>query len=264
MKKIDPQAITAMKGVSKIPVLTAYTTPVARILDQAGIPFILVGDSLGTTDLGYSSTLPVTLDDMLLHTAAVVRGAATSLVVGDMPFLSYQESEAQAIRNCGRMLAKTGCGAVKLEGGEFRAPLIAKLVQNGIPVCAHIGLTPQSSRLIGHKVQGRSAAAAAQLLADARAVADAGAFAIVVECVPSPLGAEVTRSVPVPVIGIGAGPGCDGQVLVLHDILGLGGDFHPKFAKQYIDLAPLLLQAFSAYAGDGRSGAYPAPEHEYN
>lgn len=252
-----------MKGKEKIACLTAYNAPVARALDAAGMHLLLVGDSVGTTELGYMSTIPVTLDDMLRHAAAVVRGVSHALVVADMPFMTYQESVSQALHNAGRMLQETGCGAVKLEGGEFRAPVVKALVQNGIPVCAHIGLTPQSQAQLGHRVQGRGDAAAAQLIADARALEEAGAFAVVLECIPSDLGKAVTEAVGIPTIGIGAGPHCDGQILVLHDILGMGGAIHPRFAKCYVDLGAQIRAAAETYKAEVQSGAYPGPEHQY-
>jgi 3-methyl-2-oxobutanoate hydroxymethyltransferase len=263
MTKLTPRAITALKGVEKIAALTAYDFRTARLLDEAGIPLILVGDSLGTTLLGFDNTLPVTLLDMIRHTSAVVRGAARALVVVDMPFMTYQASVEQALRNCGRVIQKTGCQAVKIEGGEFRAPTIAALVQNGIPVLAHIGLTPQSIQTLGTRVQGRGDEAARQLLADAQAVAAAGAFAVVVETVPAALGAQVAATVKIPVIGIGAGPGCDGQILVINDVLGLSGDFKPKFVKQYADLGAQIAAAASAYKADVASATFPGPEHCY-
>lgn len=263
MTKLTPRAIAAMKGVEKIAALTAYDFRTARLLDEAGIPLILVGDSLGTTLLGYDNTLPVTLLDMIRHTAAVVRGAARALVVVDMPFMTYQASVEQALRNCGRVLQKTGCQAVKIEGGEFRAPTVQALVQNGIPVLGHVGLTPQSVQVLGHRVQGRGAEAARQLLADARAVEAAGAFAVVVEAVPADLGAQVAAAVRIPVIGIGAGPGCDGQILVINDVLGLSGDFKPKFVKRYADLGAQIAAAAAAYKADVAGGAFPGPEQCY-
>ena len=263
MTKLTPRALTAMKGVEKIAALTAYDFQTARLLDDAGIPLILVGDSLGTTLLGYDNTLPVTLLDMLRHTAAVVRGVRRALVVVDMPFMTYQASVEQALRNCGRAIQKTGCQAVKIEGGEFRAPTVAALVQNGIPVLGHIGLTPQSVKVLGHRVQGRSDEAAHQLVADARAIAAAGAFAIVLEAVPADLGAQVSAAVDVPVIGIGAGPGCDGQILVINDVLGLSGDFKPKFVKVYADLGKQISAAAAAYKSDVAGGSFPGPEHCY-
>ena len=263
MKPLTPRAITALKGVEKIACLTAYDYRTAKILDEVGIPLILVGDSLGTTLLGYDNTLPVTFLDMLRHTAAVVRGVQRAVVIIDMPFMTYQASVEQALRNCGRALQKTGCHGVKIEGGEFRAPTVAALVQNGIPVLGHVGLTPQSVQTLGHRVQGRGDEAARQLLADARAVADAGAFAVVLETVPADLGAQVAAAVPVPVIGIGAGPGTDGQILVINDVLGLSGDFKPKFVKPYADLGAQIAAAAAAYQADVQAGTYPGPEHCY-
>ena len=262
-KKTTPRAIAAMKGAEKIACLTAYDFQTARLLDAAGIPLILVGDSVGTTLLGYDTTLPVTLDDMIRHTAAVVRGVQRALVVLDMPFMTYQASVEQALRNCGRALQETGCQAVKIEGGEFRAPVIEALVQNGIPVLGHIGLTPQSVKVLGHRVQGRGDEAARQLVADAQAIEAAGAFAIVLEAVPADLGAQVSAAVAVPVIGIGAGPGCDGQILVINAVLGLSGDFKPKFVKVYADLGKQISAAAAAYQADVAGGAFPGPEHCY-
>ena len=263
MKSLTPRDITALKGNEKIACLTAYDFRTARILDDAGIPLILVGDSVGTTLLGYDNTLPVTLDDMIRHTAAVVRGVQHALVVIDMPFMTYQASIEQALLNCGRALQQTGCRAVKIEGGAFRAPVIDALVQNGIPVLAHIGLTPQSIQILGHRVQGRGDEAAQQLIADARAVEAAGAFALVLEAVPAELGTQVAAVVKIPVIGIGAGPGTDGQILVINDLLGLSGDFQPKFVKRYADLGPQIAAAAAAYQADVKASAYPGPEHCY-
>jgi len=262
-KKMTPRAIAAMKGVEKIAALTAYDFRTARLLDEAGIPLLLVGDSLGTTILGYENTLPVTLEDIIRHTAAVVRGTRRALVVADMPFMTYQASTEQALLNCGRVLQETGCKAVKIEGGEFRAPTIQALEQNGIPVLAHIGLTPQSIQTLGIRVQGRSEEAAQQLIADAQAVEAAGAFAVVLETVPSVLGAQVAKAVQIPVIGIGAGPDCDGQILVINDVLGLSGDFHPKFVKQYVDLAGPIAAAAAAYKKEVAISTFPGPEHGY-
>ena len=262
-QRLTPRAISAMKGTGKIAALTAYDFQTARLLDAAGIPLILVGDSLGTTLLGYENTLPVSLVDMIRHSAAVVRGATRALVVVDMPFMTYQASVEQALRNCGRAIQKTGCQAVKIEGGEFRAPTVAALVQNGIPVLGHIGLTPQSVKVLGNRVQGRGDEAARQLVADAQAIEAAGAFAIVLEAVPADLGAQVSAAVAVPVIGIGAGPGCDGQILVVNDVLGLSGDFKPKFVKVYADLGKQISAAAAAYKADVAGGAFPGPEHCY-
>ena len=263
MKSITPRDITAMKGVEKIACLTAYDYRTARLLDDAGIHLILVGDSLGMTVLGYENTLPVTMDEMIHHTAAVARGVKYALVVGDMPFMSYQASIEQALLNAGRFI-RAGAHAVKVEGGAFRAETIRALVQNGIPVLGHIGLTPQSIQAYGgHKVQGRNEDAADQLREDARAVAAAGAFAMVIEGVPADLATEITGLVDIPTIGIGAGPGCDGQVLVVNDILGMFGDFKPKFVKRYAELGAEMKKAFDSYKKDVEDGKFPGPEHCY-
>ncbi len=262
-KPLTAADITAMKGREKIACLTAYDFQTARIIDESGIPLILVGDSLGTTLLGYDNTLPVSLLDMIRHTAAVVRAVKRAMVVIDMPFMTYQASIEQALRNCGRAIQKTGCQAVKIEGGEFRAPCIQALVQNGIPVLAHIGLTPQSVQTLGIRVQGRDEEGARQLLADARAVESAGAFSVVVETVPATLGAHVAATVQIPVIGIGAGPDCDGQILVINDILGLSGDFKPRFVKRYADLGAGIASAVAAYKSEVETSAFPGPDHAY-
>lgn len=244
--------------------LTAYDYTTARLMDAAGIPLILVGDSLGMMMLGYENTLPVTMVEMLMHTAAVVRGTKEALVVADMPFMSYQASIEQGLTNAGRFIKRAGAGAVKIEGGAFRVPLIKALVENGIPVLGHIGLTPQSIKEMGgYKVQGRKTAEARLLIKDARALQSAGVFAIVLEGVPEPLGREITRAVKVPVIGIGGGKYCDGQILVTHDVLGLFSDFTPKFAKRYAELGAAMKKAFLAYKQDVETGAFPSRDHCY-
>ena len=255
--------LRALKRKARIVSLTAYDYSTARLLDEAGIHLILVGDSLGMTVLGYENTLPVTMDEMIHHTAAVARGVKYALVVGDMPFMSYQASIEQALLNAGRFI-RAGAHAVKIEGGAFRAETIRALVQNGIPVLGHIGLTPQSIQAYGgHKVQGRNEDAADQLREDARAVAAAGAFAMVIEGVPADLATEITGLVDIPTIGIGAGPGCDGQVLVVNDILGMFGDFKPKFVKRYAELGAEMKKAFDSYKKDVEDGKFPGPEHCY-
>ncbi|MEI8242894.1 MAG: 3-methyl-2-oxobutanoate hydroxymethyltransferase [bacterium] len=265
MKTWTATRIRQAKGKQKLACLTAYDCTTARMVDEAGIPLILVGDSLGMTVLGYETTIPVTMEQMLHHTAAVVRGVRSALVIADMPFLSYQTSIEAGITNAGRLLKEAGADAVKIEGGAFRADLVRALTANGIPVVGHIGLTPQSIReLGGYKVQGRTAPAAAQLHADAQALAGAGIFALVLECLPSPLAADITAETPVPTIGIGAGPGCDGQVLVSHDMLGLNEQFLPRFAKRYAELAPQMRTAFAAFAKEVGSGTFPGPEHGYD
>ncbi len=254
--------IKQLKGKQKIVCLTAYDYSTARIVDAAGVQLILVGDSLAMTMLGYETTLPVTMVEMLQHTAAVVRGTKEALVVADMPFMSYQASIEQGLANAGRFIKRAGAGAVKIEGGAFRAPLIKALVENGIPVLGHIGLTPQSIREMGgYKVQGRRNADARKLIRDAVAIQKAGVFAIVVECVPESLGRDVTKAVKVPVIGIGAGKYCDGQILVSHDLLGLFSDFTPKFAKRYVDLGSAMKEAFESYKCDVETGIFPSKEH---
>jgi 3-methyl-2-oxobutanoate hydroxymethyltransferase len=242
--------------------LTAYDYPTARILDEAGIPVILVGDSLAMTILGHSSTLPVTMEEMLHHTRAVTRGAREALVVGDMPFMSYQTSIEEGIRNAGRFLKEGGAHAVKLEGPMFE--LTDALVSRGIPVMGHVGLTPQSVHAMGgYRVQGRSDEAAHRLIEDAVGLQKAGAFAVVLEGIPLDLGREVTESLSVPTIGIGAGPHCDGQVLVLTDLLGLGTGKYPRFAKPYVNLREVITGAVQAYAADVEAGTFPDEEHSY-
>lgn len=256
--------IRHLKGEQKIVCLTAYDFSTARIIDSTGVQLILVGDSLAMTMLGYENTLPVTMVEMLMHTAAVARGTREALVVADMPFMSYQASIEQGITNAGRFVKRAGADAVKIEGGSFRVPLIKAIVENGIPVLGHIGLTPQSIREMGgYKVQGRKPLEARRLIRDAKALQGAGVFAVVLEGVPEPLGKEITRAVKVPVIGIGGGKYCDGQILVTHDLLGLFTDFTPKFAKQYVDLGSAMKKAFESYKREVETGAFPAKEHCY-
>jgi len=257
--------IAGTKGKEKLACLTAYDYATARLIDEAGIPLILVGDSLAMTMLGYATTLPVTLEEMLHHTRAVTRGVSRALVVADMPFMSYQASGDEAVANAGRFIKDGGAGAVKIEGGAFRAALVARLAENGIPVLAHIGLTPQSIlETGGYRVEGRGADDAARLLADARALDEAGAFALVLECVPAGLGAEITKSVGIPTIGIGAGKHCDGQILVVHDLLGLHAELAPKFVKRYAALGEEMSRAFGEYKREVEGGAYPTDEHSYS
>ncbi|MEI6186632.1 MAG: 3-methyl-2-oxobutanoate hydroxymethyltransferase [Dehalococcoidia bacterium] len=246
----------------KITMLTAYDYSTARLVDDAGVHLILVGDSLGMVVLGYDSTVPVSMDEMLHHIRAVVRGARTALVVGDMPFMSYQASVEDAMRNAGRLLQQGGCQAVKLEGGVVMAETTRRIVNCGIPVMGHIGLTPQSiHQLGGHRVQGKTADAAKRLLEDALALEQAGAFAIVLELVPVQLAKLITGKLRIPTIGIGAGPFCDGQVLVINDMLGLFTDFVPKHTKQYAKLASAMKNAISEYCADVKSGSFPSAEH---
>jgi 3-methyl-2-oxobutanoate hydroxymethyltransferase len=244
-----------------IPSITAYDYPTAKLADAAGIPLILVGDSLGNVVLGYDATVYVTMDDMVRHTQAVVRGAQQALIVADMPFMSYQASVEDAVRNAGRLIQEAGAHAVKLEGGKSIAESVKRITDAGIPVLGHLGLTPQSvNQLGGYRVQGRTLPQAQELLEDAEALEAAGVFAIVLESVPGPLAAVVTKRLRVPTIGIGAGAGCDGQIQVLHDVLGLS-DRQPKHAKQYANLNQIIEEAIAAYAGDVRDGNFPMAEH---
>ena len=243
--------------------LTAYDFPTASILDQAGVPAILVGDSLANNVLGYDTTLPVTMDEMLHHTRAVVRGSKNALIVGDMPFLSYQTSVEDGIRNAGRFLKEGGAHAVKLEGPMLE--LTEALVERGIPVMGHLGLTPQSVHAMGgYRVQGRTDEDARRLLDDAQALDKTGIFALVLEGVPAPLARKITEAVSSPTIGIGAGPHCDGQVLVLTDLLGLNEGTYPKFAKPYADLRREITRAVTAFRDDVASGAFPDDAHSYH
>jgi len=258
--------IQAMKERGEIiPMLTAYDYTSARLVEQAGVPLILVGDSLGMVVLGHDSTLPVTLGEMIHHTRAVVRGTQKALVGGDMPFMTYQISPEQALRNAGRFMQEGGCQAIKLEGGEKMAETTRRLVQAGIPVMGHIGLTPQSvNQLGGFRVQGRTVQDARQLIDDALAIEDAGAFALVLEAVPARLAAMITERLRIPTIGIGAGAGCDGQVQVLHDMLGLFEDFVPKHAKRYAMLGEEIRRAVREYIEEVQAGTFPTEAHSFS
>jgi 3-methyl-2-oxobutanoate hydroxymethyltransferase len=250
---------------NKIVCLTAYDFPSARLLDEAGVDVILVGDSLAMVVLGYENTLPVTLDEMLVLTRAVRRGVRRALLVADMPYGSYHIDIADSLRQAVRFVKEAGAEAVKVEGGERRVELIARLVEAEIPVMGHIGLTPQSFNAFGgFRVQGKTADAAERLIRDARAVEAAGAFSIVLESIPRELAARITRELRIPTIGIGAGPDCDGQILVLHDLIGLGSGHTPKFARQYANVAPIISRAVSEYAADVRSGHFPSDEESYH
>ncbi|MCS6907449.1 MAG: 3-methyl-2-oxobutanoate hydroxymethyltransferase [Anaerolineales bacterium] len=245
-----------------ITMLTAYDYPTAKAIDEAGVDVILVGDSLGMVVLGYPNTLQVTMEDMLHHCRAVARGAKTALLVGDMPFLSYQVSTQEAVRNAGRFLQEGGMEAVKLEGGRERAETIRAIVAAGIPVMGHLGLTPQSiHQLGGFRAQGRHAEAALRLLEDALVLQEAGCFSLVLESVPRQLAAYITQHLEIPTIGIGAGEGCDGQVLVTHDLLGLFDRFTPRFAKQYAQLYSTMRTAFAQYVAEVQAGLFPDKEH---
>ena len=248
----------------KWPMLTAYDAMTASVFDRAGIPVLLVGDSMGNCHLGFDTTVPVTLDHMAMLSAAVVRGTSRALIVGDLTFGSYQEGPVQALRSATRLVKEAGVGAVKLEGGERSLPQTEALVQAGIPVMAHLGLTPQSVNTLGYRVQGRGDEAAHRLVHDAKAAQDAGAFAVVLELVPAELAAEVTRSLHIPTIGIGAGPDTDAQVLVWTDMAGMTEGRVPRFTKQYADLRRVLGDAARAFAEDVVGGAFPAEEHTFH
>lgn len=252
-------------NIQKITCLTAYDYPTARLLDEAGVDVILVGDSLGMVVLGHENTLSVTVDEMLHHTRAVRRGAHRALVVADMPYGSYHTETSESLRNAVRFVKEAGAEAVKVEGGERRLELIARLTEAEIPVMGHVGLTPQSvNALGGYRVQGKTPDAAEQLLRDARAVEAAGAFAVVLEAVPRDLAARITGDLRIPTIGIGAGPDCDGQVLVLHDILGLTFNQTPKFARQYANVGKAIFSAARAYCDDVRSRRFPSDAESYH
>lgn len=256
--------IKASKGQHKITCLTAYDYSTAKMVDEAGIQLVLVGDSLAMAVLGYENTLPVTVEQMLHHTSAVVRGVKNALVVADMPFMSYQVSVEQALENAGRFIKQAGASAVKIEGGANRVPTVKALVENGIPVLGHIGLTPQSIKEFGgYKVQGKTSQDVERLVEDAKALAKSGVFALVLECMPEPVAAEITKAVCVPTIGIGAGKECDGQILVVNDLLGTYSNLSPKFVKRYAELGELTRKAFAEYKQDVETGRFPGPEHTY-
>ncbi len=249
--------IKALKGGQKITALTAYDWLSARYVDEAGIPLILVGDSLAMTILGYETTLPVTMDEMVHHTAAVARGVKEGLIVADMPFMSYQGTLEHALENAGRFIKEGGADAVKIEGGAMRADLIEKLIANGISVLGHIGLTPQSVKETGFKMQGKTEESARKLIDDALALEQAGVFAIVLECVPAELAQKITAALTVPTIGIGAGSHCDGQILVFTDLLGMSHGHVPGFVKKFADLQPQIQSALAAYKKEVEASAFP-------
>ncbi|MCU1241365.1 MAG: 3-methyl-2-oxobutanoate hydroxymethyltransferase [Candidatus Acidoferrum typicum] len=262
-RKASPAAFP--ENSKKIVCLTAYDYPTARLLDEAGVDVILVGDSLAMVVLGHDSTLPVTIDEMLHHTRAVRRGTKRALVVADMPFGSYHSDTAEALRNAVRFVKEAGAEAVKVEGGERRLELIARLTEAEIPVMGHVGLTPQSvNALGGYRVQGKTVDSAEQLLRDARGVEAAGAFAVVLEAVPRELAAQITRELRIPTIGIGAGPDCDGQILVVHDLLGLTFDQTPKFARKYANVGEIISNAVREYSADVQSGNFPSDNESYH
>lgn len=262
VRPVTTSTFRARKASSqRIAMVTAYDVSSARLVDAAGVDAILVGDSLGMTMLGHASTLPVTMEDMLSATAAVVRGTRRALVVADMPFMSYQVSAKDAMRNAGRLLSEAGAGAVKLEGGASIAKTVRRITDAGVPVMGHLGLTPQSvNQFGGYRVQGKDLAAARRLLDDCESLQEAGAFSIVLECVPAELAAIASERLDIPTIGIGAGAGCDGEVQVYHDLLGLGGEFTPRHAKRYAELGDAVRSALAAYAADVRAGSFPGEE----
>jgi 3-methyl-2-oxobutanoate hydroxymethyltransferase len=265
MSNVTTQALLEMKQKGeRIVALTCYDALFARLLDASGVDILLVGDSVNQVLGGAPSTLSATLDQMIYHTTIVRRGVERALVVCDMPFLTYQVTPEEAVRNCGRAMQQAGCHAVKLEGGQPIAATVRRLVDVGIPVMGHIGLTPQSVHALGgYRVQGREDAAAERLKADAKALEDAGAFAVVLELIPAPLASQITKSLTIPTIGIGAGPACDGQVLVLHDMLGLNDQFSAKFVKRYAGLAEDVREAVRLFSAEVREGRYPGPEHSF-
>ena len=264
-RRMTIRDIAAMKASGeKIPMVTAYDYMAARLADEAGFPMVLVGDSLGMVVLGYDSTVPVTMDDMLHHIKAVVRGAKRPLVVGDLPFMSYQIDASQALASAARLLQEGGAQAVKLEGGERTAETVGRIVECGIPVMGHIGLTPQSVNSFGgYRVRGRGKEEACQLLRDAMALEEAGAFAVVLELVPAGLSEIITGRLSIPTIGIGAGPHCDGQVQVFHDMLGLYTDFVPKHARRYAGLAQSIADAFERYILEVKEGSFPSDKESF-
>ena len=257
-------ALVSSKGEEKIAMMTAYDAPTAALLDEAGLDVLLVGDSVEMAVYGRPNTLSATMDSMLRHARAVAGAARRALVVGDMPFLSYQTGAREAVSNAGRFLAEAGCAAVKVEGGRRVLPFVEAILAADIPVMGHVGLTPQSvHKLGGFKVQGRQADAAREILEDARALTQAGCFAIVLECVPEDLAADITREISVPTIGIGAGARCDGQVLVFNDVVGLTHDLRPRFVRRYAELAQVISGAARAYTRDVKTGDFPSAEETY-
>jgi 3-methyl-2-oxobutanoate hydroxymethyltransferase len=265
MSSITTRTLLEMKEKGeRIVALTCYDALFARLLDASGVDVLLVGDSVNQVLAGSASTLSATLEQMIYHTTMVRRGTERALVVCDMPFLTYQISPDEAIKNCGRAMKETGCHAVKIEGGQAMAATVRRLVDVGIPVMGHIGLTPQSVHALGgYRVQGRDDATAERLKADAAALQEAGAFGVVLELVPAPLASQITKALTIPTIGIGAGPACDGQVLVLHDMLGLNDQFSAKFVKKYAALAEDVREAARVYTAEVREGRYPGPEHSF-
>lgn len=262
--KVTVPAVLASKGKKKLAVLTAYDATMARLLDEGGADILLVGDSLGMVVQGLTSTLPVTVEEICYHGRAVARAARRAQVVGDMPFMSFQVSSEKALESAGKMMKEGGFEAVKLEGGVAVAEHVARIVQAGIPVVGHVGLTPQSVHAFGgFRVQGKTEDDATRVLGDAKAVEQAGAYAIVLEGLPADLGRRITESLKIPTIGIGAGPDCDGQVLVCYDFLGMYREIHPKFVKRYAELGDAIVQATQAYVSEVQSGAFPSAAHSF-
>ena len=266
MPRMTARRIRSMKAKGqKIPVVTAYDYTFARLADRAGFPVLLVGDSLGMVSLGYDSTIPVTMDDMIRHTRAVVRGTANALVVTDMPFMSFQPSIEDALKNAGRLVQEGGSQSVKLEGAGPTVEKVRRIVEAGIPVMGHLGLTPQSVHQFGgYRVQGKARSDALRLLKDAQALEDAGAYALVLELVPAPLARIVTQKLSIPTIGIGAGPHCDGQVQVIHDILGLYDDFIPRHTRRYLNLSETIAASLEQYAQEIRDGSFPTSKESFD
>jgi 3-methyl-2-oxobutanoate hydroxymethyltransferase len=262
-KKVTiPKLKKMKKDKEKITMLTAYDYPFAKLIDQCDIEVVLVGDSVGNAVLGYKSTIGVTMDEMIHHAKAASKGIEKALLIGDMPFMSYNVSKEETVKNAGRFLKEAGCDAVKIEGGLEVTDAVSSIVKAGIPILGHIGLTPQTvSKLGGYKVQGKDAKKAEQLIKEAKALEKAGCFAIVLECVPDELAKIITEEIDIPTIGIGAGPFCDGQVLVVHDILGLSGKFRPKFAKQYADLSKEITSAVNKFKEEVKNSNFPQDKH---
>ena len=265
ISKVTTTTILKMKRErQKISMLTAYDYSIAALVDGAGVDMILVGDSLGNVVLGYESTLPVTMEDMLHHTGAVSRAAQRAMIISDMPFMSYQASAEEAVRNAGRFMKEAGAHGVKLEGGQEVAEAVRKITASGIPLVGHLGLTPQSvHQLGGYKVQGKDDKTARKLMEDAKALEEAGAFSVVLECVPAQLAGEISRALTIPTIGIGAGVECDGQVLVVNDMLGMFEKYTPKFVKKYAELGTEIRNAVGHYIKDVKDGTFPGKEHSY-
>jgi len=264
MKRVTVPDVTAAKGRRKLTMLTAYDYPTALWVDRSGIDMILVGDSLGMVVLGYDSTLPVTMEDMLHHTKAVSRAVKRAMVIGDMPFMSYQVSAEEAMKNAGRFMKEAGAHGVKLEGGQEVAEAVRRITASGIPLVGHLGLTPQSvHQLGGYKVQGKDEKAAIRMMNDAKALEEAGAFCLVLECVPAKLAGEISRALTIPTIGIGAGVECDGQVLVVNDMLGMFEKFTPKFVKKYAELSKQIQTAVGQYVDEVKGGTFPGKEHSF-